>query len=47
MIASAKADINEGVRYYQNLQEYSTCSLDSIENINKAIKLPLQLLEDF
>ena len=47
MIASAKADINEGVRYYQNLQEYSKCSLASIENLNKVITLPPPLLEDF
>ncbi len=47
MIASARADINEGVRYYQHFQEYSKCSVSPIENLNKEIKLPPQLLEEF
>ena len=38
MIASAKADINEGVEYYQKRQEGSKGRLASVENINKAIE---------
>ena len=37
MIASAKADINKGVEYYQKRQEGSKGILASVENINKAI----------
>ena len=47
MIASAKADINESIRDYQNFQEYSKSSLASIENLNKTINLFPQLLEDY
>ena len=47
MIASAKADINESIRYYQNLQEYSKSSLASIDHLNKTINLFPQLLEDY
>ena len=38
MIASAKADINKGVEYYQKRQEGSKGILASVENIDKAIE---------
>ena len=38
MIASAKADINKGVEYYQKRQEGSKGTLASVENIDKAIE---------
>ena len=38
MIASAKADINKGIEYYQKRQEGSKGTIASVENINKAIE---------
>ena len=38
MITFAKADINEGIKYYQKRQEGSIGTLAAIENINKAIE---------
>ena len=38
MIASAKADIHQGIEWYQKRQEGSIGTLASIENINKAIE---------
>ena len=37
MIASAKADINKGINFYQKRQEGSKGTMASLENINKAI----------
>ena len=38
MIASAKAEIKEGIEFYQNRQDGSNGTLASTENINKAIE---------
>ena len=38
MIASAKADISEGIEFYNNRHESSNGTLASVQNINKAIE---------
>ena len=43
MIASAKADINKGVEYYQKRQEGSKGTLASVENILTTYAVPLLL----